>query len=224
MMLSLAWEIEDVVEFNNKEYALNLEFSNVLRWYEAYYKDDNSQQEKVILTFQMIYSLTEEEIVALEYEVLEHLYVSALKLILDVGDEPISAKEEMEPQRQLTSYEPTTKYFDFVEDAEYIFASFLYDYNINLIETRRQGKLHWNEFTALLGSLSEESKLRRVIAIRKMKIPDKASTEERNEILEAKKAVALRDNKTSVEFEAMDLLQKREWYEKQKNKGGEVDG
>ncbi|PGC44944.1 Gp15 family bacteriophage protein, partial [Bacillus wiedmannii] len=47
---------------------------------------------------------------------------------------------------------------DFTIDAERIFSSFLFDYNINLIE--QQGKLLWNEFLALFNNLSEETTMK----------------------------------------------------------------
>ena len=66
--------------------------------------------------------------------------------------------------------EGVEKSFDIEQDAEFIYASFLYDYNIDLFE--QQGKLDYRKFIALLRSLSSDTKLQKVIEIREMDIPD----------------------------------------------------
>lgn len=59
--------------------------------------------------------------------------------------------------------------FDFKYDGEYIYASFLLDYGIDLIDV--QGKLSWKKFIALFQGLSEKSKIREVMRIRSTEIP-----------------------------------------------------
>ncbi|MFE3747190.1 Gp15 family bacteriophage protein, partial [Bacillus subtilis] len=80
--------------------------------------------------------------------------------------------------------------------AEYIYASFLFDYNLDLFE--QQGKLHWRKFQALLKGLSEDAKFSKVIEIRTMKLPKEG--EERKRIQELKRIYAL--NKKPVDEEA----------------------
>lgn len=58
---------------------------------------------------------------------------------------------------------------DFDYDAEYIYASFMLDYGIDLIDM--QGKLHWKKFISLFHGLSEQTKIREVMRIRSMEIP-----------------------------------------------------
>ncbi len=58
---------------------------------------------------------------------------------------------------------------DFEEDGEYIYASFMQDYGIDLIEM--QGKLSWRKFIALFDGLSEDTKIKRVMKIRGMELP-----------------------------------------------------
>jgi hypothetical protein len=62
-------------------------------------------------------------------------------------------------------------------DAEYIYASFMQAYGIDLIE--QQGKLHWHKFQALLAGLPEDTKFRQVVSIRMWKKPSKHDTEEK---------------------------------------------
>lgn len=59
---------------------------------------------------------------------------------------------------------------DFDIDGEYIYASFMKDYGIDL--TQAQGRLSWRKFLALFQGLSRGTKMREVIRIRGMDIPE----------------------------------------------------
>lgn len=58
---------------------------------------------------------------------------------------------------------------DFELDGEYIYASFLQDYGMDLI--REQGRLHWKKFIWLFQGLSEGTKIKEVMRIRGMEEP-----------------------------------------------------
>ena len=60
------------------------------------------------------------------------------------------------------------KVFDFTQDSEYIFVSFLAEYGIDLSES----SMHWYKFLALLGGLSEDSQLKKAIAWRSVNLAD----------------------------------------------------
>lgn len=59
---------------------------------------------------------------------------------------------------------------DFEEDGDYIYASFMQDYRIDLIE--EQGKLPWKKFIYLFNGLSDDTKIKRVMQIRGMELPE----------------------------------------------------
>lgn len=59
---------------------------------------------------------------------------------------------------------------DFEYDGEYIYSSFMLDYGIDLID--EQGRLPWKKFIALFQGLSENTKIREVMRIRGMEIPN----------------------------------------------------
>lgn len=59
---------------------------------------------------------------------------------------------------------------DFEYDGEYIYSSFMLDYGIDLID--EQGRLPWKKFIALFQGLSENTKIREVMRIRGMDIPN----------------------------------------------------
>lgn len=80
---------------------------------------------------------------------------------------------------------------DFQEDGEYIYASFLQDYGIDLIE--RQGKLSWRKFVALFDGLSDKTKIRTVMRIRGIDLPEPNGRNQKQiqELLELKAYYAL---------------------------------
>ncbi|WP_217563144.1 Gp15 family bacteriophage protein, partial [Paenibacillus sp. GbtcB18] len=77
---------------------------------------------------------------------------------------------------------PEIPVVNFTLDAEMIFATFLYDYNVNLFE--QQGILQWEEFLALFNNLSEKTPMRTAIHYRTCEIPkkDKHNADERKRI------------------------------------------
>lgn len=58
---------------------------------------------------------------------------------------------------------------DFEEDGDYIYASFMQDYRIDLID--QQGRLPWKKFIYLFNGLSSGTKIRQVMQIRSMEVP-----------------------------------------------------
>lgn len=78
---------------------------------------------------------------------------------------------------------------DFEKDADYIKAAFLQAYGINLWRDR----LHWQEFTALLGALPSGSKYTDILGIRARPLPDanKYNHKERENLIRAKAEFAL---------------------------------
>lgn len=80
---------------------------------------------------------------------------------------------------------------DFELDGEYIYASFLQDYGMDLI--REQGRLHWKKFIWLFQGLSEGTKIKEVMRIRGMEEPNpnKYNQKEIQRIRELKSYYAL---------------------------------
>lgn len=66
------------------------------------------------------------------------------------------------------------KIIDFVEDGEYILASFWKDYGINLLEV----DMHWHIFRALFLGLSDDSKIKQIMSMRGWK-KDRKSYEQK---------------------------------------------
>lgn len=83
------------------------------------------------------------------------------------------------------------KLMDFDADSEYIYASFQQAYGIDLLKER--GKLQWKRFCELLDGLPEKTKLREVMRIRAMEVPEttRYNQKERQNIMELKAYYAL---------------------------------
>ena len=97
-------------------------------------------------------------------------------LLKKITDEVISKPKHKGTQRA----------FDFLQDAEFIYAGFMQAYHIDLLD--QLGKLHWWKFNALLKSLPQDTKFAEIVQIRLRPVPKptKYNTEERNNILRLK--------------------------------------
>lgn len=80
---------------------------------------------------------------------------------------------------------------DFEEDGDYIYASFMQDYRIDLID--EQGRLPWKKFLYLFNGLSDDTKIKRIMQIRAMEVPEPngRNSKQIQEILELKSYYAL---------------------------------
>lgn len=80
---------------------------------------------------------------------------------------------------------------DLDKDAEYIYSSFQQAYNINLY--KEQGKLHWQEFKALLSGLPSDTIMQKIVQVRLWE-PSKDETQEyKQAMIELQKVYALDD-------------------------------
>lgn len=135
-------------------------------------------------------------------------YERALAIIYKLfGDDGINAEEDYEKLLELsikylscgkeeaskTNEEPD---MDFVEDMDYIEASFMSDYNIDLTSV----EMHWWKFYKLINGLSNSEMgnccvLNRVRNLRNFDTKDIKDQKEKEKIEKAKKQVALKKNK-----------------------------
>lgn len=85
----------------------------------------------------------------------------------------------------------TKKVLDFSQDAQYIYSSFWQCYGLDLLGKDR--RLHWWSFVALLGGLSDDTRLMQVISIRTRPLPKptKYNQEERVQLIKLKQMYKL---------------------------------
>lgn len=223
MVLSLAWSMSDVIEAETADYEVILEFSRVLRLFDLY-SQEYTETEKLFMTIEMFVMTPIDEIPEEDFPIILDELTKRI-----IGDEPLEPNAEIDIQGNILEKEK--KFYDFEEDSPYIYSSFMKDYSIDLenereksiyywekfqegeidLEEFRKSTMSWDKFCALLIGLSEDTKFRRVIELRQMKIPENATDEERENIRKAKNAVALKSDREQIEFEMMDLKQQREF-------------
>ncbi|MBC1783111.1 hypothetical protein HCA14_12295 [Listeria welshimeri] len=201
-MLSLADGINDIYEYEGKEYKLDLAFDNVLRVIEL--TEDNSLSDvfranlaiDVLFVDDMPWSRSNEEDEYANIEekslVLIDIFTNYIVkenddgLLYDIdGNKMPSATNNNDEAEEIASYSLT-------QDADYIYASFLQDYNIDLLDSR--GKMHWYKFRALLESLRDDTTIKTIIGIKQAELPSGKGTEkERNELIKLKNRYKLKD-------------------------------
>lgn len=226
MALSLAWGIDDSVEVNGTEYSLDLEFSKVLRWYDIWKDAEISPEKKLLYSILMVLKVdwgeespsTLEELC--EYIPTEDLLPLSEAIITRIAGEQVATTTVQRDLNGNILEDEEKKWYEFEQDSGYIYSSFLMDYGMDLINEREKGTLHWDKFNNLLAGLSENTKFKSVIKIRMMEYPENATQDEIEEIRKAKLAVALKEDRSAIEFELMDLKEKREYMQK---KRGEVN-
>ena len=178
-MLSLTQDPLNKVVFNGKVYRLDLAFDTVIQYLKLSTDDELSKIEKVECAVDLF--LDDQDLPDDQ---------DFYELVLKAVNEEITS----DPYgNNIASDNPfglaPVKYFDYEQDAEAIFASFMSEYHINLLEQR--GKMHWREFKALFNGLSENSYMQRIISIRQRDLSDVEDGKMRQQLTGAKNYYAL---------------------------------
>lgn len=161
--MKLFERLPDSVTVNGRRYRLDADFRNVLRMMEILARDDLIPTARTWLAVKCVIKRPPRN----AGEVL-----AAVRALL--------FPEHKTDGKRLTSFE---------QDADLIRAAFRQAYGIDLY----RDKLHWLEFTALLGALPEGSRYSEVLGIRArpMPKPTKYNQDERAWLANAKAACAL---------------------------------
>lgn len=189
-MLDLSRKLTDKLVIDDEEYALDLSFDNVLRLFEMWRDEDVPEFVKPhfgirILTGETLEDFTVEEMSEVFNEVFEeHISLSTVEdnhVEYDLAGNPMKTTASNSKQEQAP--------YDIRYDGDYIYASFLQAYGIDLFDV--QGELHWKKFNALLSGLPEGTKFMEVIKIRKWKPQKGDSAEYKEEMRRLQKDYAL---------------------------------
>lgn len=196
-MFTLSESLEDEIEIDGETYRLNLSFDTVLRFFDLMNDKHFLDVDKIEIAFRMFVDADDGFDFETKYNVIETI-VKRFILDKDEGDLPEPDSDTEAPQSG------GRRYYDFKKDAEFIYASFMQEYGIDLIE--QQGKLRWEKFKALLVGLRDETKFKEIIGIRAMDLPrGKGMEEERRRIRKLKKIYALEQDQQTKE-EKLDAL------------------
>lgn len=208
--MRLTDRFDDSITIDGKDYALDLSFDNVLRIYELRDDDELDDYTKIEYMFEML---------VIDGESLDLSIEQKSMIIERIFDMFINVKSKYELYSETSEQQEVRekKIWDINKDAELIYASFLYDYNIDLFE--QQGKLHWRKFIALLNGLSEDSPFMQVVRIRTMEVPkpNKYNAKERETIRKLKRLYTLDQEPSGID-RAFDAIARR------LGKAGEANG
>lgn len=132
-------------EWQGEEYLIDYSFDNVLRWFDLISKKDLPEPIKVLHSFSMF--------------------------IGDDLDVPIETQSEVVQQISGTISESPYDFssggqrvLDYSQDSEAIYASFIKEYGIDLIDEK--DRLDYFKFRALLSNLSDKSPIKEIMRIR----------------------------------------------------------
>ena len=192
-MLDLSRKLTDELVIGDKIYSLDISFDNIIRLFEMWLDDEIPEQVKPhfalkMLTKENFGELDTGEAMDVFKQVFdEHIQLKSLK---DISVEYDLAGNVMKKEPSTHSNEPPV--YDISLDGDFIYASFMQAYRIDLLEER--GKLHWKKFNALLSGLPEGTKFVEVIKIRKYKPRKGDSQAYIDEMMKLKKEYALPDS------------------------------
>jgi len=179
-MFTLTDYLEDEIEIGGEIYRLNLFFDVVLRFFDLMDDDAFLNHEKISLAFDMFVE-TERDF---DFEIKFNAVKTIVKTFIKQEDEE---KQTGGNDKQL---------YCLKQDAQYIYASFLQEYGIDLID--QQGALRWEKFKALLSGLRDNTRFKEIVGIRAAELPKgKGAEEERKRLRKLKQIYALKkDHKT----------------------------
>lgn len=196
-MLNLKQGLDHNIDIEGVVYTMDLSYDNVIRWFDLITDEDYNDEERIVVAFRMFVpdcpNNTDIKIKILAMEGIANYLKGS------------SDDEEEQPQsdEDLIEYEhDNTEYFNFDEDADYIFGAFMQAYGIDIIEQR--GKLSWEKFMALFNSLPDDTKFSEIISIRARELPsgnESHEKAERDRLIKLKEVYKLKSSQSVVEQE-----------------------
>lgn len=181
---------ENLLIFQGKEYRLDLAYDTVLNVQRMFREQLLDGGEMLVEALRM-FGISDREIRTFSWGAREGLLKQIFREKIQGRSRP-----KVGVQKRL---------LDFEDDGEYIYASFLADYGIDLIDQR--GKLSWSRFLALFEGLTSKTKIKEVMRIRDMDLP-KPNGKNQKEIqelmqLKAYYALGYREENTKTELDRL---------------------
>ncbi|GEN87254.1 Gp15 family bacteriophage protein [Oceanobacillus sojae] len=175
--------------YKGTEYELNMAFDNILDVFDRLEDKELTNRRKARRCLKLL--LPNQEIPQSIDEIVELWNYIYENFILFKEKEPITYDRKGNPMPVPKDEEDDKRHIDLEQDAEYIYASFLQAYNINLYE--QQGSMHWYEFKALLNGLPSNTIMQRIIQIRAWKPSKHDTAKHKEEMRELQRKHAIHD-------------------------------
>ena len=185
----------EYVEIEGKRYKINTDFRYAIECNRIAEDENIGDYERALA---VIYTLFGDEGINTP-EHYERLLKLALKY-LSCGKGEVHIREE-------------EKDMDYIQDMDYIEASFMSDYHMDLSNT----KMHWWKFINLMNGLSNSEMgnccvLNRIRYIRNYDMKDVKDPKERQKILDAKEQVALKKEPKEIKLTEEQIRSRDEFY------------
>ncbi|MFA9458801.1 Gp15 family bacteriophage protein [Halalkalibacter sp. AB-rgal2] len=186
-MFTLFYPLETKIEIDGTIYQVDMSFDNILRYYDLLNDDDIHDVLQVEAALRMLIGCELKYDIQTKWSILQKIHYGLIasekstQPAVDIQGNPmpIAGNEGKQP-------------YSIKQDAAFIYASFMQDYGIDLIE--EQGKLDWRKFLALLDGLKGDTRFKEVVNIRTMELPTgKGSAKQREQINKAKKVYQLKE-------------------------------
>ena len=182
------------IEVDGRRFPINTSYQTAIRCYEIVQDEAVTEAERGAIVMLLLLGDIPQDLSVDGMKRLQELLVKYLQC----GKEPEQIREMDEI---LTEREPD---MDYTYDMGLIIASFISDYKIDLSEPENE-TMHWWKFIDLLNGLSPKSALNRVREIRNKDLGDyKDNPKAMEELIQAKRLVALPEKITESEQEALD--------------------
>ena len=177
-MLDISRKLVDelILEIEGEEqiFPLLLSFDRVLKLFEMWGDEEIPEIMRPLLALKILTGVSFENLTVDE----------AMEIVRTIFEEHIQTRkvdDEVEYDlagnviKTTSSEESHKRLYNLKYDGDYVFASFMQAYRIDLIE--EIGKLHWKKFNALLVGLPEGTKFAEVLKIRSYE-PQKGDSQE----------------------------------------------
>ena len=153
VILPLYSQISAIYKYGNKKLKLDLAFDVVLKVFDIQKENIFTDADKINLCLELLIK---------NYRTIKRLSLQEKnKLLRGILDDYILDNSKKSGSNK--------KVFDFKDDEEYIYASFMSCYGIDLYT--QQGKLPWKKFIALFKGLTDDTKIKEVMSIRAKELP-----------------------------------------------------
>lgn len=185
-MLNLGYELETTVAIDGIKYELDMSFDNILRLQDMFSDKEVPGAIKVVLALDMLIEKRLDMDIEKQSDVLKSIFENFIR-----GEKLDKPNYDIAGNIMPSTEGAKERVMSFKQDANYIYASFMQDYQIDLFE--QQGRLDWRKFIALVDGLSKGTRLKEVIEIRTMDVPKgKKSGEQKKKVEDAKRKYALK--------------------------------
>src|SRR5690625_3503538 len=189
--MNLAYPITDTAEIDGVTYELDMSFDNILRLFDLI-RDESVDDISKIETGLLM--LINDDLEQYDIETKAQIFIDLFKSAIGADEEEHQAVDIAgNPMPKMTDEDESAH--DLVQDANYIYASFMHTYKIDLFE--QQGIMHWKKFKALLNGLGEDTIFSRIVGIRTAELPTgKGTSKERERLRKLKRKYALKEDDT----------------------------